>query len=261
MSEPSALCHQQSLMGAAQRLVQFTDCHLFADPEQSGYAAIAPYHSLARCLESAVEYQPDMLLCTGDISGDDSKTSYVWLRELIKQYAPHIPLYVIAGNHDNNPYFKETLAAHAIQSGAPAELGNWCVHGLDTRYQGAQGQIDERQLQQVAAAIGARPRQYHALALHHHPIASNSWMDTHCLVNAGVLLDWLHTQPVRVVLHGHTHAECEHAHGRQTILGTPSTSWQWAMTPEFGVSAQPPGFRLLELSDEGHWHSIIRRIS
>ena len=248
-------------MQAVKRIVQFTDCHLFADPDKTGYAAITPYHSLARCLQAAVGYQPDLLLCTGDISGDNTESSYARFRELINRYAPQIPLYVIAGNHDNNPYFGKALAAHVMQPGAPAELGNWCLHGMDTRYQGAKGQVCSSQLQQLSEAISARPYHHHLLALHHHPVASNSWMDTHCLVNAESLLDWLHTQPVSVVLHGHTHTECEHSHGRQTILGTPSTSWQWAMTPAFGVSEQQPGFRILELSDKGSWHSTIRRVS
>ncbi len=243
------------------RVVQFTDCHLFAQKDKTGYSNINPYKSLSQCLQLASQFQPDLLLCTGDISGDHSAASYRHFLQRLREYVPTIETRVIAGNHDLTHHFDTIMCEHVLCAGTPARLGNWCIHGLDTRHKGAQGKVDEDELLRVEHAIKTRPDAYHLLALHHHPVASNSWMDTHNLINATSFLNWLSTQPISAVVHGHTHTACENTYQHHTILGAPSTCWQWAMTPEFGASSHSAGFRIIDLPDNGRWHSQIRRIS
>ena len=57
------------------RLLQLSDCHLFADHAQTGYG-VNPYQSLSRVLECAAGESPDYVIITGDVSGDNSEESY-----------------------------------------------------------------------------------------------------------------------------------------------------------------------------------------
>ncbi len=242
------------------RLVQLTDCHLFSEPDQTGYAGIAPYAGFKRCLQMAVGSKPDALLITGDISGDDSQASYRHFIALLARYAAHLPFKVIAGNHDNNPYFNSLLAAHTLGAGQPWLIANWALHGLDTRFMAGQGRVKPHELNALRHAMQQHHHRHHLLALHHHPVSSHSWMDRHCLTNTDYLWRQLAGQPVRLMVHGHLHHTVANRHQQLTTLGAPSTCWQWALQPTFAQAHQAAGIRILDLAADGSWQTHIRRV-
>lgn len=267
-----------------KRLLHITDCHLFADPDRTGYGDIKPYHSLARILSRVFNlcenepqteaydgsaqpttYAPghiDGVIVTGDISGDDSKQSYLHFRQLIARYVS-VPLWVIPGNHDNNPYFSQLLGDLWLQAGTRQVFGQWCLHGLDTRTTGTQGIIDNDQLLSVSNAIAQQESRHHLLCIHHHVYPTGSWMDTHNLRNPERLINWLkHQREVKALIHGHVHTPLRQFVDatKIPIFGAPSTSWQWQMSVDFSVSTLSPGYQILTLHPTGNLSVEIERI-
>ena len=243
------------------KLIQISDCHLFASPELSAYGDINPAQSLTAVLIAALEQQPDGLLFTGDISGDDSVASYQLFITLLNRWAGGIPWRVIPGNHDNNPYFDQVLKANWLQSDTPWVFKGKYIHGLDTRLEGTLGMIDEKQLASVAGSIATAPDAGHLLAIHHHPVATGSWMDNHALQNTEALARWLAEQPVKAVVHGHIHAENQAQLSDIPVLGVPSSCWQWQLSSEFGLASEKPGLRVIEWAENGTFTSRIHRIT
>ena len=121
-------------------LIQLSDCHLLKDKDKTGYAGIAPYDSLARVLSDIQNYivqevasEPQqrakyqlVVLVTGDISGDNSPESYQHFIALMEQHIEPagIEWFVLAGNHDNNPYFEKYVGCRHLQSNDSLSLCN-----------------------------------------------------------------------------------------------------------------------------------------
>lgn len=262
-----------------KRLLHITDCHLFADVDRCGYGQINPYQSLAAILHRVFndndqgdnadgldgvtgEANIDAVIVTGDISGDDSKQSYHHFKHLVARYIPS-PIWVIPGNHDNNPHFNDILGDIWLRAGDSKAMGPWHVHGLDTRHKGTQGQVNKEQLDKVSGAMTRETNRHHLLCLHHHLYPSNSWMDAHNLLNPTCLTTWLTQHPnVKALLHGHLHTPLRQCVGTSDtpIFGGPSTSWQWEMSDDFALSPLTPGYQIVTLHDTGHVSVKIERL-
>lgn len=265
-------------------LIQISDCHLFKNKSKVGYGGIAPYQSLETILRqiseriglSKTKRAPDgahqhqttddvaqcvaTILVTGDISGDDTLESYLHFLSLMNQYIDSINVdwYVIAGNHDNNPYFQRILAKHILLSGYPVTLEEWQVHGMDTRCtnepHSAKGDVKSHDVSMVSAALELASSKYHLVALHHHIQPSNSWMDKHRLFNAERIeaMASKYAQ-IKGFIHGHVHHPLRQQVGdyKTPSFGAPSTCWQWEMQTTFGVSENSPGYQVIQLHSDG----------
>ncbi|MFT4746161.1 MAG: Icc protein, partial [Congregibacter sp.] len=82
-------------------IIQISDCHLFSDTQKTGYNSINPYQSLQHILAEVKFHQPDVLLVTGDISGDGSGQSYQHFSKLLCETKIKCRIGIIPGNHDN----------------------------------------------------------------------------------------------------------------------------------------------------------------
>ena len=84
------------------RVVQVSDCHLFADTEGK-LLGLNTQFSLDQVLELVAREQPDidLILATGDLSQDASLAAYERLRDALSQF--DAPTYWIEGNHDPGP--------------------------------------------------------------------------------------------------------------------------------------------------------------
>lgn len=254
------------------KIIQITDCHLFKDKEKTGYADIAPYHSLECVLKTIAvaeqktqhpdntEHTQTVLLVTGDISGDSSAESYQHFLSLMDKYVnpTNWHWYVIAGNHDNNAHFDKVLGGKQLVSGSPLTLGNWNVHGLDTRSltdkHGAKGEVKNKDVNALRVSLKQSLNSHHLLALHHHILPSHSWMDKHFLDNREAV-EQLSSDfsQIKAIIHGHIHFPLRQQIGSANTpsYGCPSTCWQWQMQAKFGVSDEAPGYQVVELSSNG----------
>lgn len=251
-----------------KKIVQLSDCHLFEDSAKSGYQGINPYKTL-ECIVDTILQDPELdagflVLVTGDISGDDSKQSYQHFYSLIEPLLVRNALRVIPGNHDNNPHYFDMLGRWHLRADMPIEIGDWVIHGLDTRTakpKSAKGEVKMEELHAIAQSIAIRPAKYNLVALHHHPIVSDSWMDKHELMGSETLLAWLAQQSgIAGLLHGHIHHPLRHIlNNGVMIAGAPSTAWQWAMTQEFGVTNESAGYQVITLNNNGTFNCEVRR--
>lgn len=252
-----------------KQLLHLSDCHLFADKTRTGYGGVAPYTSLKQVLAhcfSASSLDVAAVLVTGDISGDDSLVSYHHFKALVAQYVDK-PVYVIGGNHDNNPHFDTQLAPFILHAGLSIDIGSWHIHGLDTRYHGTRGKIDKEQLARIKRDLehtNTTTRSYHLLAMHHHLLPSDSWMDNHDIINPDVIFTWLTATPsIKGIVHGHVHSPLRreiHSDSVIPLFGAPASCWQWEMSADFAVSHKLPGYQIVSLHNDGTMSCEVRRI-
>src|SRR4051794_11650285 len=87
---------QTGAMAAEMLVAQFSDLHLCADP-LTHPLGVDPADAFARALAS-LPAQPDVLVLTGDLADDGSRTAYERIDALTANVAAR--RYVIPGNHD-----------------------------------------------------------------------------------------------------------------------------------------------------------------
>lgn len=243
------------------KIVQITDCHLYAKSDKSGYNNILPFDSLQQVMQAAKIESPDLILFTGDISGDASQESYHHFIKLCEQELRGHDWYYIPGNHDNPELLKCLLPQQDLSKRMPIEKGNWCVHGLNSQFEKTLGRVDEASLCEMLERIDKAGNKHHVVAVHHHPIMVNGWMDKHELLNRGDFIQQISMRNnVIMVVYGHIHTERRHQAGNTTYMSSPSSCWQWRCSEEFGWTDESPGYRLITLGDEGQFQTQVKRI-
>lgn len=229
------------------RIIQISDCHLYADPHREGYGGVNPYHSFRQVLLHAAEQRPDKVVFSGDLSSDDSVDSYRHFRTLVERLLPDTIIRVIPGNHDDTGVMQATLPSEWLWFNASEYQAGTGIIYLNSQFQGTQGNLSSKTLNWLSAELrnNAGPV---IIFVHHHPLATGSFMDTHHWLNADDFLKVVQRSAPVYVLHGHIHHASERQQGNVLIWSAPSTCWQWAMTTEFGISTEPPGYRCIDIA-------------
>ena len=246
-------------------IAQISDCHLFADASLKSYREINPYQSLSRVLANIAQHHLDLLLVTGDLSGDGSELSYQHFKQLIKDSGIPCDYVILPGNHDDSTNLQtqfdaKNLWCHYL-SGSPLKLANWHIHLLNTKTDGSSGTLSQADLHQLKQVVSSAPDNWHLLAAHHHPLPCDAWMDKHGWHNADELVAMVGRYPkIKGLVHGHIHHASEKQMDNCCYMSCPSTCWQWTMQAQFGVSELPAGYRLLKLASNGHIASQIIRV-
>lgn len=244
-------------------IIQISDCHLFSDTQKTGYNSINPYQSLQHILAEVKFHQPDVLLVTGDISGDGSGQSYQHFSKLLCETKIKCRIGIIPGNHDN----QEQLTAHVLEeylwlNNPQLILPNqWHIHLIDTQYQHTIGQISEDSLKSLTAYLDKHSNDYHLLAAHHHPIPCGGWMDKHEWINRQKFNALVAQQEsIKGVVYGHIHMAIEQQKDQCLYMACPSTCWQFANKQSFATSDLMPGYRVLNLLKNGQITTSIHRL-
>lgn len=244
------------------RIAQISDCHLFADPAKTGYGQINPKDSLVAVLDAVGLQQPDLVLVTGDISGDHSAESYQHFLDCWANAGIGAVLKVIPGNHDHLQRFHAAFGDACLGIQHPLILDNWLIIGLDSTFEGTLGKVSQKQLDEASAVIAHHQSTQVLCAVHHHPIPMQGWMDSHEWLNRELFLAWLDDHcAVKLVVYGHIHFDKTDKHGNTLCQSVPSTCWQWAMSDDFCIDIQQPGFRLINIAPDGQFDSRVIRIN
>lgn len=241
----------------AQRVahvLQVTDCHLFPEPDAT-LLGVKTQASLAAVLEAACrERRPDALLATGDIAQDPTPATYDLFLDTVSAFYDG-PLLCVPGNHDHGATFAAALP------GAPLEVGNWRLVGVDTHVDDeVGGSVGDTELARLAAALSrAGPT---LVAGHHCPVDIGcAWLDVHRIDDGAALVGVLEQASVDVYAFGHIHQEADVALSTR-LLGTPSTCFQFAVgTAQFAIDDLKPGYRWHHLADDGTFTTEVRRIA
>ncbi|MBE9006835.1 3',5'-cyclic-AMP phosphodiesterase [Fortiea sp. LEGE XX443] len=244
-------------------IAQVTDIHLFA-AENHQLLGIPTTESFKVVMERLKELKSeiDLLLLTGDLSGDGTSQSYDNLQSLVNQL--QIPTYWLAGNHDCAIAMNEILNIGMISRRKSFQRGNWNFILLNSTVTGCvHGHLAPNTLNWLDSELAKLGNNPTLIALHHPPVSVNSaWLDSSSLENSKEFLAVLDRHPqVKLVLFGHIHQQFQRQRGNVGYLGTPSTCIQFrSNSPTFSIDQKTPGFRLLKLYPSGIWETSVERV-
>ena len=249
------------------RLLQLTDCHLFVSPAET----IQGICTRERWLSVLASIQPEQtraerLIVTGDMTHDDLPQTYRVIRETLAPWWPKTRF--VPGNHDVRAGIHEHLhdriqrVAERVVFSEP--VAGWQLIGLDSHLPGqVRGELGTTQLAWLADELARTASRPTVLFLHHPPVdAPSDWMNAIGLTDRDALWDLLrsHSQ-VRLICAGHVHHESSTLRQGVLVVTTPATGVQF--TPEsetLVVDDLPWGYRLLELHDDGTFHTRVVRL-
>jgi len=237
------------------RLIQFTDTHLMSDPagQVRGVRTLA---SLQACIEHARRrhFPADLVAVTGDLVQDDPR-AYGSLELLLDGLGA--PVLLGSGNHDLPAELRRRLSHAPFQVAGSRLAGAWLIVVLDTWFEQSadgEGQLGQGEIDRLDATLAAH-RDRHALVLLHHPPLPMDApsLDQLGLLDAPAFLQVIerHAQ-VRGVVWGHAHQALDVYRGAARWMCTPSTCMQFRpRDPYFATDDRPPGYRVLDLYDDG----------
>lgn len=238
--------------GAAVRILQITDTHLFAG-ETETLLGINTLHSYHAVLDAIVKQQlpADLIVATGDLVQDQSTRAYQRFTDGIARLPA--PCVWLPGNHDYQPSMAQELAAAGISSSKQVLLGDqWQILLLDSQVQGVpHGELSDDQLIWLDNCLARQPDRHTVVMLHHHPLASGcTWLDQHSLRNSHMLAEVLtRYQNIEGILCGHIHQDMDVMWNGIRMLATPSTCVQFKPhCTNFTLDTAAPGWRYLELT-------------
>lgn len=238
--------------GAAVRILQITDTHLFAG-ETDTLLGINTLHSYHAVLDAIVKQQlpADLIVATGDLVQDQSTRAYQRFTDGIARLPA--PCVWLPGNHDYQPSMAKELAAAGISSSKQVLLGEqWQILLLDSQVQGVpHGELSDDQLIWLDNCLAQQPDRHTVVMLHHHPLASGcTWLDQHSLRNSHMLAEVLtRYQNIEGILCGHIHQDLDVMWNGIRMLATPSTCVQFKPhCTNFTLDTAAPGWRYLELT-------------
>jgi 3',5'-cyclic-AMP phosphodiesterase len=245
-------------------LVQVTDTHLYANTADvlvgmNCEEGMRDVISLIRREEGPLA----AVLCTGDISQDNSSTSYQRFAQAVGTLGA--PQYWIAGNHDEIPKMKAAIGADNPCFARAFSVPGWRIIMLNSNVVGEVfGRVEQSELDFLARELDASTQQQALICLHHNavPVAA-AWLQHHALKNSedlyAVLDRYTH---VKAVLFGHIHQELEQVRKQVLYLGSPSTCIQFhPVSNEFKLDTCNPGYRWLELGANGAFSTGIKRVT
>ncbi|MGS2719225.1 metallophosphoesterase [Paraglaciecola aestuariivivens] len=236
------------------KIAQISDCHIFSDSDKCGYLQINPYQSLRLVLQHIKQQQPDLLIVTGDISGDASGESYQHFQTLLKQANLSCELYLLPGNHDDPSLMQACFPAHQLWINLPhIALGSrWHLHLLSTHDEITKGQLEKSSLINLNTYLTEHAEGFHLMAAHHHPIATGGWMDQHEWKNRDEFNALINQHAnVKGVIYGHIHQANQKQVNECLYMSCPATCWQFDSQPEFSLGQPIAGYRMLTLLDSG----------
>ncbi len=109
--------------GAAVRILQITDTHLFAGEHETllGINTYRSYHAVLDAIQ-AQRRDVDLIVATGDLAQDHSQEAYRHFAAGIAQLPA--PCVWLPGNHDFQPAMVDALAAAGIAPSKQVLLGD-----------------------------------------------------------------------------------------------------------------------------------------
>jgi len=243
------------------KLVQITDCHL-GKQQGDRLLGLDTDQSLNEVLQLVLAEQKhiDYFMCTGDLSNDAGEGAY---ERLIKAFPAEIPQAWLPGNHDENAIMAKCVGENGLFLPS-LEFKYWQITLLDTSIPHAvPGLLAQSEMDRLFQAIKDYPQKSHAVFLHHplQPVGCD-WLDEQVVANGKEFLTVLATFPqVKAIFCGHVHQEVEQQYQHIALYATPSTCIQFKpLSAKFAVGDEMPGYRFIELFDDGSFASHVSRL-
>ncbi|XXK44819.1 metallophosphoesterase [Porticoccaceae bacterium nBUS_17] len=247
---------------ASLPITQITDLHLGATPD-AVVAGIRPFDSFLAVLDALDQagHGDDLLLLTGDLSGESSPSAYSMLNGILRDRDKNVIW--LPGNHDDLLLMEEYLIDYPLRS--ISEIGNWGILTLDSSQAGTPiGRISDEQLQKVSEGLSQLSGKSILVSMHHCPTTVGcQWLDKQRITNSQDLYDLLSPHSnVKAVITGHVHQQFDGLWGNIPLYTSPSSSFQFKPQSEnFSISNQPPGYRWLTLESDGSVNTGVKFLS
>jgi Icc protein len=237
------------------RLLQFSDTHLFADP-QGEIRGVRPLPSLEACLDHARRRHlpADVVAVTGDLVHDDPR-AYGALELAMDGLGA--PVLLIPGNHDQPDELRRRFTRPPFQVGGMWRAGDWTIVMLGTWFAestNGEGRLGPDALRALDTTLSGASGRHVLVCLHHPPVD----MDTASLDALGLLdaRDFRSVvdrhDHVRGIAWGHAHQSLDLYRGKVRFMATPATCMQFKPRVEgFVTDDRPPGYRVIDLQDDG----------
>lgn len=239
-------------MSTGTLIVQVSDCHLPADPNQT-YRGINPHQNLKTLVKRLQPLEPDLLLATGDLSEDGSRASYRNLQKILKPLG--VPILALPGNHDDPDLLAEFFPGSPVDTIEVSEHDAWQVIRLNSCLPAKpEGRLGERALTELEVFLMTHQQSPCLIALHHQPISVGSpWIDKYRLMEPEKFLQLIDRHPnVKGVVWGHVHQAYEVARKDVAMLGSPSSAINGLPgSQRFTPDPSGPACRWLELKTDG----------
>jgi len=241
-------------------LCQISDLHIKAE-RKLAYGRVDTAGMLERCVAAILRLAPapDAVLITGDLVDRGSDAEYELLAQLIAPLSTqgHLPVYLIAGNHDERDALRRNFPAHTyLRQWAPFVQYAIDAHALrivalDTVIPGqGGGLVCAERLDWLNRTLSQAPEQPTVIIMHHPPFVTGiGHMDRVGLDNSDALEAVVQRHPqVERVLCGHLHRSIQARFGGTVASTCPSTAHQVALdlgqpSPDNFVM-EPPGYQL-----------------
>jgi Icc protein len=240
-------------------IAQFSDCHLFADKNTEHFGANV-WSNLTQVLTDITNRDNiDCAIFTGDLTQDHSEVSYQNFVEAIVKAKLTIPVYFLAGNHDDKNMFAKYLTKPIFNTENSINQEYWQIQLVDSKSETPSGLVNDIALGKLTQQIEGN--KFQLLMMHHHPIDIGYHIDKHGLVNQQTFwqkINQLNTENrnIKAIACGHVHRASQLYKDSVTIFTCPATSVQFGDTKEKMASLEP-SYRLLYLHSNGTIDSEI----
>jgi Icc protein len=233
-------------------IVQITDLHFGASVD-SLLAGINPVDSFISVLE-AIDLGgrgDNLLLLSGDLSGECSPQSYKILNQILKEQKKDVIW--LPGNHDD----VELMANHLVDFPRQRvnDVGDWSIITLDSAQLGTPvGHINDNELMLLSELLDQVKGRPVLFSMHHCPIALDCpWLDKQKINNPEKLYQLLTSfDNVKAVVTGHVHQQYDGFWGQLPLFTAPSSCIQFKRySQQFAISNQKPGYRWFSLESTG----------
>lgn len=247
-----------------RRVVQISDCHLFASTE-GRLLGLNTEDSLQLVLARVAAEQTagiDVILATGDLSQDGTPAAYQRFHDHLKQF--NAPNYWLQGNHDITAPMLATLGGKSHISPCVIEQGGWRIVMLNSSVEHqVPGYFQPEELAFLQEALTSTRGSHTMVCLHHHPVPMGcAWLDTQVVRNAeafwAIVDQFTH---VRAIVWGHVHQESDQDRKGVRLMSVPSTCVQFKpRSSDFAVDDVAPGYRWFDLHDDGRIDTAVSRV-
>lgn len=252
-SEPSIEKLVMTLKTTPLVIAQFSDCHLFADKNATHCGANVWQNLLLVLADIGKRKNIDYAVFTGDLTQDHTEQSYQYFAEAIEQAQLSMPIYFLAGNHDERALLSKYLTPPQFETTKNVETEHWQIQLLDSKSDTPSGLVSPESLLTLTKQLN--PNKYQLLMMHHHPINIGYYIDKHGLINKDdfwqtiIQLDNTYNN-IQAIACGHVHRASRLSKQGIDIYTCPATSVQFGETKEKSGSIQP-SYRLLYLASDG----------
>jgi Icc protein len=241
-----------SVQRSSIRIAQISDCHVAADPDAL-YRGQNADENLARIVHAVRQWQPQLVMVTGDVSEDGSRESYKRTSSLLGRIGA--PVMALPGNHDDAVLMSRYFPAGPWDGPYEKEAGDWQLVLLDSTMSGqVSGAFSPRELQQLQQTLSGSDKLYRLLALHHQPVpVGAAWIDRYRLESPQQFLRVVdQTAGTRCIAWGHVHHDFRLERKDCLLFGAPSSvANSLPGTERFTLDPSGPSCRWLELSAVG----------